>query len=187
MRRSINVFSDSSIIRHINALVRSSQVCQSTTCRSLSAFMKLSVMFFSLVLHISTCQADQVWKCGSVYTSQKGPGCIEVTAGVAKGITGDRVFSSPHTDKNRPASVSAAPAATGSAAAYENPRISGTLFSTNDDKPLSSSSLPEKPKTEDTPPPTAKCVIEAMLGDKEAAAKCGMPSLNFSELSKVLQ
>jgi hypothetical protein len=149
--------------------------------------IKHSLLLLWLIASLQTCQADQVWKCGSIYTSQEGPGCTEITAGVAKGTTGNRVFSSPQTKQSRSASVITPVAPTLSAPESEDPRISGTLFTTHDDKPLVSSNAPEKPKTEDTAAPTAKCLIEAMLGDKEAAARCGMRSLDFSEFSKILQ
>jgi hypothetical protein len=123
-----------------------------------------------------------------MYTSQKAPGCVEVTTGVAQGIAGDRVFAKPQSGQN-PVVATSTPAAEAAAAAPapEDPRISGTLFTTDDDKPLAPSTAPEKPEKKEASEPTAKCLIDAMLGDKEAAAKCGVPSLSFSDLSSFLQ
>jgi len=141
----------------------------------------------SIILFGSVCHADEVWKCGSVYTSQRAPGCVEVTTGVARGIAGNRVFAKPQTGQEPVVSASTPVAEAATAPASEDPRISGTLFTTHDDKPLAPSTVQSNQEKKEEPEPTAKCLIDAMLGDKEAAAKCGVPSLSFSDLSKVFQ
>jgi leucyl/phenylalanyl-tRNA--protein transferase len=154
-------------------------------------------------LHPAPAHADSVWRCGETYSSSYHEGCSKITAGVAKGITGDRVFSNSRKDKiSDGANEQEADSnhASNELIPEENPRISGTLFQMKDSpksrsaKPDSAKSLTpaQVPSTSGAEDPLAalafvQCISEALKGNTTAAAKCGLPNLDFSQVTDAMK
>jgi leucyl/phenylalanyl-tRNA--protein transferase len=162
----------------------------------------IALVFFvagaAVVSDIQHAHADPVWRCGEVYSSSYQEGCTEIKTGVAKGITGERVFSKSRKDKISEG-LKAEAADSGMAPteppSNEDPRISGTLFKTTNTRKLASSSQSSAvngPKANNGEDPLAslafiQCISEALKGNTAAAAKCGLPNLDFSQISDALK
>jgi leucyl/phenylalanyl-tRNA--protein transferase len=147
--------------------------------------------------------ADSIWRCGETYSSSYHEGCSEIRTGVAKGITGERVFSGSRREKISDTANDRGSDSTQvrtESAPKENPRISGTLFemkdsprspSANSDS-VKSGSPAQGPSTSGAGDPLAalafvQCISEALKGNTTAAAKCGLPNLDFSQVTDAMK
>lgn len=147
---------------------------------------------------VQTASADPIWRCGEVFSSTYHDGCSELNTGMAKGITGERVFTKSRSDKisqtGEADRIDDANAPAGNEPP-EDPRISGTLFQTKDTGKLASSggtASSADPNIGIPSDPVAalafiRCISEAFKGNKTEAAKCGLPNLDFSQVTDALK